>query len=490
LTKTRLLAATLLAPILLGAGALAGCKAVGPDFQSPAAPTAPGYLMQGDAPSDFARLSPDRRAAGAWWKSFGSADLDRVMDQALSGNQTVGAANASLVRSLQEAAATRGAQQPQIDVNGGLQGTRINLTSFGFTGSGVPGVTITNPTLGLYSIGGTVSYDADLFGGLRRNSEAAAARAENQAHQADAAYLTLTGQTAMAAMQIATVRAEMVVTQMAIDEDARVVALIHEAEGVGGEAPAATTSARAQLAADEAQIPPLQQQLAQARHQLAQLVGQAPADWSAPDFDLASFSAPAEVPVSLPSGLVRRRPDILAAEADVHVATAQLGVATAALYPDLRLTANITQTAIPPASLLSYGASGWTLAAGLTQPIWHGGTLKANKRAAEATANEALLRYHGTVVAAFTQVADVMSAITQDDAELAALAKSEEVAEAALRDDENAFRLGGGALLPVLDDERRLQMARRARVAAQGRRLADIAELYVATAADWRDAKS
>jgi NodT family efflux transporter outer membrane factor (OMF) lipoprotein len=472
---------------LLAATALAGCKAVGPNFQAPAAPTTPGYLMQGDAPNSFARLTPDQRVAGAWWKSFGSAELDKVMDQALSGNQTVAAANASLVRLLQEAAATRGRQKPQVDLSAGLTGEHINLTSFGF--NGFPGFNISNPTLGLYSIGATVSYDPDLFGGLRRGSEAAAARAENQARQADAAYLTLTGQTTMAALQIATVRGEIAAAQQAVDEDAQVVAMIRQAEGAGGEAPSATTSAKAQLAADQAVLPPLQQQLAQARHAMAQLVGQAPADWTAPDFDLASFSAPMEVPVSLPSSLVRRRPDILAAEANVHVATAQLGVATAALYPDLRLTANITQTAIPPANLITYGASGWTLAAGLSQPIWNGGTLKANKRAAEAAANEALIRYHGTVVAAFTQVADVLSAITQDDAELAALDRSEDVAAAALRDNENAFRLGGGALLPVLDDERRLQVARRARVAAQGRRLADIAELYVVTAADWRDVK-
>ncbi|HZZ88407.1 MAG TPA: efflux transporter outer membrane subunit [Caulobacteraceae bacterium] len=473
---------------LLAASALAACKTVGPDFHAPEAPKTPGYLMQGDAQSNVTPLSSDQRVAGGWWKTLGSAKLDTVMDQALSGNQTVGAANASLSRLMAEAAATRGAQQPQVDVNGGLTGERINLTSFGF--SGFPGVQISNPTLGLYSIGGTVSYDADLFGGLRRNSEAAAARAESQARQADAAYLTLTGQVTMAAVQIATVRAQIVAAQLAVDEDRKTVALIREAEGVGGEAPSATVSARAQLAQDLAVLPPLQQQLAQARHQLAQLVGQAPADWTAPDFELTDFAAPAQVPVSLPSSLVRRRPDILAAEASVHVATAQLGVATAALYPDLRLTANITQTAIPPANLLSYGASGWSLAAGLTQPIWHGGTLKANKRAAEAAANEALIRYHGTVVAAFTQVADVMSAIDHDDAELVALRMSVEVAQAALRDDQNAFRLGGGALLPVLDDERRLQMARRSLVAAEGRRLADIAQLYVATAADWREVKS
>ncbi len=473
---------------LAAATLLAGCKTVGPDFHPPAAPATQGYLMQGDAPASYAPLTADQRVAGAWWKSFGSADLDRVMDQALSGNQTVAAADASLARLLQEEAATRGLQKPQVDLNAGLTGEHINLTSFGF--SGFPGITVSNPTLGLYSIGATVSYDTDLFGGLRRGSEAAAARAENQAHQADAAYLTLTGQTTMAALQIATVRAEIAAAEQAVDEDQKVVAMIREAEGVGGEAPSATVSAKAQLAADQAVLPPLQQQLAQARHALAQLVGQAPADWTAPDFELAGFSAPADVPVSLPSSLVRRRPDILAAEANVHVATAQLGVATAALYPDIRLTANITQTAIPPANLLSYGASGWTLAAGLTQPIFNGGTLKARQRAAQAAANEALIRYHGTVVAAFTQVADVMSAITQDDAELEALTRAEDVAQQALRDDENAFRLGGGALLPVLDDERRLQMARRARVAAQGRRLANIAELYVATAADWREAKS
>ena len=474
---------TPLIAILLAATALTACKAVGPNFAPPAAPQTSGYLMQGDTANGFARLSAEDRPAGAWWKSFGSADLDRVMDQALAGNPTVNAANASLERLRQEAAAVRGAQQPQVGVNAGIQGERINIASLGFAG-------FPNPTLGLYSIGGTVSYDADLFGGLRRNSEAAAAQAENQARQADAAYLTLTGQTAMAAVQIATIRAEIVAARQAIDEDNHTIDLIRQAETAGGEPAAATDSPRAQLAEDEAVLPPLQQQLAQARHMLAELVGQAPADWTAPDFDLTSFTAPTEVPVSLPSSLVRRRPDILAAEANVHVAVAQLGVATAALYPDLKLTANITQTAIPPASLLTYGASGWQLAAGLTQPIWDGGTLKANKRAAQAAANEALIRYHGTVVAAFTQVADVMTAITQDDAELAALAKSETVARSALRDDQNAFRLGGGALLPILDDERRLQIARRNTAAAQGRRIADIAQLYVATAADWRDVKS
>jgi len=187
---------------------------------------------------------------------------------------------------------------------------------------------------------------------------------------------------------------------------------------------------------------------------------------------------------------VRRRPDILAAEANLHAATAQIGVSTAAMYPDIRLTANIAQTALTPGGLFGYGNTGWALAAGVAQPVFHGGTLKANKRAAEAEARAALAQYRGTVITAFTQVADVMEAIAQDDAELAALRHAEDVAQSATNDDRAAFRLGGGALLPVLDDERRLQLARRARVMAEGKRLADIAQLYVATAADWREAKS
>ena len=256
----------------------------------------------------------------------------------------------------------------------------------------------------------------------------------------------------------------------------------------GGEPASASTSVTAQLAQDEALLPPLQQQLAQARHALALLVGHSPSDWTAPDFDLAGFTAPSAVPVSLPSSLIRRRPDILAAEADLHVATARIGVATAAFYPDIRLSANIAQTALEPQNPFTYAASGWTLGAGLTQPLFDGGTLKANQRAARAEARASLDRYRQTVLSAFSQVADVMQAIANDDAELAALGRAEDTASASLNDAQSAFRLGGGPLLPVIDAERQLEFARRARVMAEGKRLADIAQLFVATAADWRDA--
>jgi len=467
---------------------LAGCKAVGPNFAAPAAPQTAGFQMQGDTTPALVVMTPDARVAGAWWKSLGSADLDAVMDQALAGNQNVAEANASLARLQEMAVAAHGAQLPQVDASGALESERINLTAFGFTG--FPGLNITNPVLGLYNIGGTVSYDADLFGGLRRSTEAARARAEAQGRQADAAYLTLTGQVTMAALQIAAERAQIQAADATVAEDKHILDIVHAAQQAGGEAPSASVSTTAQLAQDEAVLPPLRQQLAQSRHALAALVGQAPGDWTPPDFDLAGFTAPAQIPVSLPSSLVRRRPDILAAEANLHVATAEIGVATAQLYPDIKITANIAQTALSPTSLFSYNATGWTLAGGISQPLFHGGTLRANKRAAIDAADAALARYKGTVVTAFTQVADVMSALGQDDEEIAALTRAQSAAAAAVRDDETAFKLGGGALLPVLDDERRLQEARRALVMHQGKRLADIAQLYVATAADWRETKS
>jgi NodT family efflux transporter outer membrane factor (OMF) lipoprotein len=478
LNRTKLLAGAVAAALTL-----AGCKSVGPDFQRPAQPTTRGYLMKGDDQTATTRLSPDARPAGAWWKAFGSADLNAVMDQALAGNQSVAQANASLERLRQLAIAQHAQQSPEVDFNGSIAGERINIQSLGF--SGFP-----NPTLGLYSLGLNVNYDVDVFGGLRRRTEAAIAQAEGQARQADAAYLTLTGQTATAAIEIATVRAQIVAAEQAVADDQRLIELVREAEAAGGAAPAATISVQAQLAQDEAVLPPLRAQLMQARHGLAQLVGQAPADWNAPDFDLAGFTAPAEVPVTLPSELVRRRPDILAAEANLHAATADIGVATAALYPDIKLSANITQTAIPPDNLFTYGASGWTLAAGLTQPIFDAGRLKAQKAATVEQANVAYAQYRGTVLGAFTQVADVMAAIAEDEAELKALQRAEDAAAASIKNDEVAFGLGGGTLRAILDDQRLLDMARRARAMAEGKRLADLASLYVATAADWREVKS
>jgi NodT family efflux transporter outer membrane factor (OMF) lipoprotein len=470
--------------VLAAVCALAGCKTVGPNFHTPAGPqgaAASGYAMAGDPIAAGVRLDPDARIAGPWWQAFGSPQLDETVRLALADSPTIAEANATLERYQAEARAARGAELPQVDATAGAQRERINTQAFGFTG-------FPSPTISLYSIGASVSYDLDLFGAKRRATEEAQAKVEAAARQADAAYLTLTGNVARQAMKVAGLRAQIAAIEAVIADDERTLEMVRKAERAGGEAPSAATSATAQLAEDQALLPPLGRELAAARHQLALLAGKSPAEWTAPDFDLASFAAPAEIPVSLPSTLIRRRPDILAAEAELHEATAAVGVAVANQYPDIRLSANLTQSAIQPEKLFDYSASGWNVLAGVTAPIFHGGTLRAQRKAAEAEARASLARYKQTVLRAFTQVSDVLAALATDQQQIAALTNAQASAEATVRDAQNAYRLGGAPLIDVVDAQRQLSRARRAVAQAQAQKLADMAERYAATAADWRGA--
>ena len=460
------------------AGLLAACATVGPDFKTPAAPTASGYAMAGDAAPAGAALSEHAEAAGGWWRAFGSSELDGVVSQALSDNPTLKAADAALAQARQGAAATRAGLEPQGSLGAGLEETRVNVAAYGFTA-------FPSPTISLYSIGGNVSYDLDLYGGGRRGVENAQARAEGQGYRAQAAYLTLSGNVALQAIRIATLRAQIAAVRSVIDEDAKNLDFVRKTEAAGAAAPAAQVSARAQMVQDQAGLPALNQQLAEARHGLALLVGHAPADWAAPDFDLQRLRLPAAIPVELPSALVRRRPDILAAEANLHAATAMLGMQQARLYPDIKLNAGLTQTALTPERVFDYSFSGWNIGPSLTVPLFGRKALKAEVKAAEETAKASLADYQQTVLAAFTQVADVLQALSNDDLAIAAQDEARRVAEADLKNTEFAFQKGGGSLIEVTQAQRRLSETRQAYALAQGRRYADAVRLYVATAADW-----
>jgi NodT family efflux transporter outer membrane factor (OMF) lipoprotein len=468
--------------------ALAACTTVGPTFKAPEPPAGPAgasYAMAGDAAAPGVRMSPDARTAGPWWQAFGSPELDSTIRQALADSPSLAEARATLERTQAQAAAARGAQLPQVDVNASAQRERINLQAFGF--SGFPGVpAFSNPEISLFSIGGAVSYDLDLFGGRRRASEEAAARAEQAARQADAAYLTLSGNMALQAVRVASLRAQIAAIESVVEGDQQVLDMIRKAQQAGAEASSAISGGVAQLAEDQAALPPLQRELAAARHQMALLAGKAPAEWAPPDFDLGRLTVPAETPVSLPSTLVRKRPDILAAEAEMHAAAAAIGVAVANQYPDIRLSANLTQSALEPGKLFDYAASGWSLLSGVTAPVFHGGTLKAQRQAAEAEARASLARYQQTVLRAFVQVSDVLAALSTDQAEIAALQRAADAATANARDAQTAYRLGGGRLFDLVDAQRTLARTQRELAQARGQQVSDLVQLYTATAADWR----
>lgn len=467
-----------LAPALAGGLFIAGCAAVGPNFKPPGAPEARTYAAAGDKAPALAALTSETRVSGAWWLALGSPRLDDVMTRALAHNQTVAAAQATLEKAKAEAESQHAALAPNVQAAAAYTRERINITALGFPG-------FPNPTIGLFSIGPTVSYDLDLAGGQRRRVEEARANQRTQAAEADAAYLTLTADVAIEAVKIAAYRAQIDTIRSVIADDRQAIEIVRKAEDAGGESPSAALGGKLRLEQDLALLPPIERELAEAKHALALLVGESPSEWTAPDFSVDEFTPPTSIPIAVPSALARRRPDIQAAEAQLHADTAAIGVQTARLYPDVRLAAGLTQEGLSGGSLFGFGATAYSFGPSVSMPIFDGGAIRADRRAAQAQARLSLARYRQTVIAAFVQVSDVLSALGQDQERLDTLGRAVADTRASLDDAKAAYRLGGGALAPTVVADRDWREASLARVGAVGQRLADIVALYGATAADW-----
>jgi len=470
--------------LLASVTALSGCQAVGPNFVSPTPPRISGYSITGDAAPAIAAMNSAARSAGPWWRGLGSTQLDAVIRGALRDNASVALAVASLDRARAEQDVATADRKPKIDANAGAIRERINIRAFGF--SGFPGQpTIPNPTISLFSVGSTVSYGLDLFGLTRRRIEVAGAAVDAEARRADAAFLALTGNVALEAVRIATLREEQTVLGDIVADDRASIDIVRRAQTAGGESLTAGLGGEAQLEADQALAPPVAQDLSRARHALAAFSGRAPEPGEVTNFSLTDFSAPRSIPVSLPTNLLRLRPDILAAEADLHADTARIGVATANLYPNINLVAGLSQQALTPASIFSFNSTAYDFGAQVTAPIFHGGALRASRRAAEAEARVSLGRYLEVVARAFVQVADVLTALARDEVAMANNQAREATARRGLADAQAAFQLGGGPRADIVIAKRRLDLARLNTVQASGLRLEDVVTLYAATATDW-----
>ncbi|EZP55796.1 efflux transporter outer membrane subunit [Sphingomonas sp. RIT328] len=472
------------APLILtavAAAALAGCT-VGPDFARPQAPAASGYQPAGEA-------APPRVAFGdgpeqRWWTAFGSPQLDALVDQAIAHNRSLAASNATLAASRDEVRAIAGRRLPQVDANARADQQQVNLAAFGFSGSNplAPGG---NPEFNLYTVGGGVSYDLDLFGGLRRSVEQSAAQAEAQQRQTEAAHLSIAGQVVNQVLTIAALNAQIATARALLADDQRNVDLTQKRRAGGEGTLVEVLNAQSQYAADRGDLPQLDQQLAEARHLLATLIGTTPDTLPPTDVGLDRLTLPATIPVALPSALVHRRPDILQAEAQLHAATAAIGVATARLYPDITLGATLTQGAPAVGDLVRNAFRGYDLFAGLTAPIFHGGTLKAERAAAVDRARASQARYEQTVLVAFSQVADLLSAMRNDTRSVADQQASVAVAERSRHLSRRSFEVGNSGILQVLETERLYQRASNGLVVARTRQFLNVARLYVATAGGW-----
>lgn len=469
--------------------ALAGCT-VGPDFRRPAPPASAAYTGAGEATAPAAaapRIIAGGDAPTRWWQAFGSPGLDALVDRAIANNQSLAASDATLARAREEIVAVAGRRYPQVDANARIEREQINLAAFGFDASGIPGFNGT-PLFNLYTVGGGISYDADLFGANRRGLEEARARGEAQLRQTEAAHLTIAGRVVNQALAIAAIRARIATSDALLAEDRRLVDLTEKRRRAGEGTLVEVLNVQSQLAADRGDLPQLAQQLDEARHMLATLVGVAPAELGPADFDFAQVRLPRDVPVALPSRLVRKRPDILQAEADLHADTAAIGVATAALYPDVTLGATLSAAAPGAGNLLSQSFRGFDFFAGLTAPIFHGGTLEARRRAAIDAARASGARYRQTVLEAFQQVADLLDAIQNDQRSVANQQGAADIATRSRDLSRRSFQVGNTGILTVLDAERLYQRAQLALVEARGRQYLDVARLYVATAGGWTGA--
>ena len=470
--------------IVSAAALIAACKTVGPDFKTPTAPAAAGYSMTGDVQTREAALG--QQLAGDWWALFRSPEIDATVRQAVAGNRSLEAARASLdqARDAVQAQASR----LNVDANGALDRQRVNLNSFGFGQLPLPGggtLTLNNPTFTIYQFGATGRYDFDLFGQRRRENERLLASAEAQNYQTDAAYLTLTAQVVSQAIAIAALRAQIAAAEEVVQADQANLDLVTKSYQLGGGTRLDVSTVQTELASDQSQITPLRQQLATSRHALALLVGQPPSAFAPPDYDLERIAQPEQVPVELPSEMVRARPDIRAAEAELHAATAQIGVATADLYPKLELTGSITQGALHPEDLFSYGATGFVIGPSVTVPLFHGQELHAKKRMAEDAARVAYANYQQTVLKAFVQVSDSLQAIAHDDQAIIDTGRQVAAATDSLRLQRLRFQDGKTGLLPVLDAQRSWARARMAEVRARSQRLQDTAALLYAVSRNW-----
>ena len=465
---------TIIAAIL----ALAGC-AVGPDFKRPDPPHAEQYVAP-KAPTATADARPagsqelllGESPANEWWQFFHSDALDRIVERALANNRRLTAEQWSLAQSQELVSARAGGRWPQVDATAGIGRQKY--------GAQFLGPLPKPPPFTYFSIGATVSYSLDYTGNISRSIEQQSALAEYQQHQVEAAQLSVTGNAVNQALEVASLRAQIATVEALLERDRENLKLVQLAFDAGSVPKLDVVSAQSQLASDTTALPPLRQQLAEARHALALSLGTEPSDPSFPDLDLAQLTLPVQLPVSLPSELARRRPDILAAEAQLHAATAAVGVATSNLYPRIDLTGSTGQQSIETGALFDKASNVWSIASGLVAPIFDGGTLRAEKRAAVDAMRSSAANYEHTVLAAFGQVADSLEALDNGADQLHA----QENAEAAARDTvtmtRQSYNEGNVGVLQVLDAERRYQQARLGYVRAQAQRYMDTAQLMLA----------
>ncbi len=453
-------------------------------YEPPSSPSETGYTANGMpsilavAGAESQHFAVGKEISGEWWTLFQSTALNEILDHAVAGNRNLASAKATLAAAHDAVAVAAGGLYPHIDFAASALRQRNNYQAVGFTG-------FPPKEFNVFSLGPSVSYTFSFAGLVPKEVERLEALEAVQKSEVEGAYLTLTGSVVTEAITIASIRAQIKAIEDIIADDQNTLQLVRNELTAGAGTEIDVQTATSQLAGDRTQLPPLRQQLNVAQHAMAVLLGRAPAAWTPPDFNLDSFVLPVELPVSLPTSLVHQRPDILGAEGQLHAASAAIGVANAQLYPNITLSANIGQQFLSPTAIFDEASNIWSFGVNVAAPIFHGGSLEAQKSAAMNTYEAVLASYQQTVLTSFAQVADLLDALAHDSEMLAAQQAASQSAEAALKLSRTSYQLGNTNLLQVLDTQRLAQQARLGLARAQSQRYLDSAQLFVAMGGGW-----
>jgi len=463
---------------------LTGCT-VGPDFTSPLAPAVNGYTagrLQATDAADGAggpaqRFINGADVSGVWWRVFRSKQIEAFVREAIDNHPDLAAAQAALRQAREVAAADTSALLPSVTGDSSVTRNQVPAAQSGLAG---PASLYT-----LYNTSVPVSFTPDIFGGKRRGIEADLANADYQRFQLEATYLTLTANVVSTAISDASYAAQIRVTQEQIDGQRELVSLLEKQFALGAVSTTDVLTQKAQLAQTVATLPPLQKSRAQNRNQLMAYLGRVPSQDRGEMVRLDELRLPRDLPVSVASLLVQQRPDIRAAESQLHQASANVGVATANMLPNVTLSASGGSSALALSALYGPQTAAWSVAASVTGPIFDAGSLFHTKESKIAALEQSTAQYRSTVITAFQNVADSLRAIQSDAALLKAQVDAENTADASLKMSQAQFKAGSTTFLSVINAEQTLLTARTNRVKAQASRYADTVALYQSLGGGW-----
>jgi len=471
----------------VGVTALLSACAVGPDYKAPEAPAAAAYTEKplvertDSAPvqgGDAQRFAVGATISADWWKVFGSPELDALIRTAIAGQPTLAAAQAALRQAEENVNAQYAVLYPSVDAALSARRQRISGATFG-------NPSIPPATFNLYNASVNVSYQIDVAGGARRELEALRAGVDFQRLQVEATYLSLTANVATTAFREASLREQIRATREISEAQDNQLRLAEQQFKLGAISGSDLLGQRAQAAQTRATLPPLERALGQTRNQLAVLIGKLPADAKLPELDFGNFRLPAELPLTVPSELLRQRPDVRQAEAILRQTNARIGVAEALMFPQLTLTGSYGTAALRSGDLFNPGTQLWNIGANLLQPIFHAGQLRAQKRGAEAAYDQAFAQYRQAVLVAFQDVADVLLALEYDAKALKAQAEAEAASRESLEVTQQQLKFGAASYVALFNAQRQYSLAKAALVQAQATRYADTAALFQALGGGW-----